>query len=177
VSDDVNSAKSTKTAMRILTAARAKTAAATTWTASERVRLLTTQICARSEVWPPVPMCRRPGAPPLAFNLSGLDVVFLFCSYAATNDRPASWRMPTREQMEKLADKPLRTPRIDDPPPDGELPAEYWDAVLADPRAASRPWVPIQQRRLSEIPRELLRVECSRCFRVVEIQRRRRSDH
>jgi hypothetical protein len=65
----------------------------------------------------------------------------------------------------------VRTPRIDDPPPDGALPDEYWDAILSDPRAAKRPGVPISQRRLSEIPRELLRVECSRCFRTVEIQR------
>jgi hypothetical protein len=42
----------------------------------------------------------------------------------------------------------------------------YWRT-----RAAGKPWLPIQQRRLSEIPRELLRVECLRCFRTVEIQR------
>jgi len=51
------------------------------------------------------------------------------------------------------------------------LPTEYWDAVLRDPRAAGKPWLPIEQRRLSEIPRELLRVDCSRCGRAVEIQR------
>jgi hypothetical protein len=39
------------------------------------------------------------------------------------------------------------------------------------PRAAGRPWLPLQQMRLSEIPRELLRVECRRCARTVEIQR------
>ena len=66
---------------------------------------------------------------------------------------------------------PLRTPRIDDAGPGGALPAEYWDAVLRDPRAAGRPWLPVSQMRLSEIPRELLRVECLRCFRAVEIQR------
>jgi hypothetical protein len=37
--------------------------------------------------------------------------------------------------------------------------------------AAGKPWLHISQRRLSEIPRELLRVECLRCFRTVEIQR------
>jgi hypothetical protein len=74
--------------------------------------------------------------------------------------------------MEKLASKPpARTPRIDDLPPDGALPDEYWNALLRDPRAAGRPWLTIQQRRLSEIPRELLRVECNRCLRCVEIQR------
>jgi hypothetical protein len=43
--------------------------------------------------------------------------------------------------------------------------------VLSDPRAAGKPWLPIQQRRLSEIPRHLLRVECLRCLRTVEIQK------
>jgi hypothetical protein len=79
--------------------------------------------------------------------------------------------MPTPKQMEKLANSPLRTPRIDDPPPDAPLPQEYWDALLRDPRAAGRPWLPVSQMRLSEIPRELLRVECNRCLRCVEIQR------
>jgi hypothetical protein len=51
------------------------------------------------------------------------------------------------------------------------LPPEYWDALLQDPRAAGKPWLPIEQRRLSEIPRELLRIDCSRCGRAVEIQR------
>jgi hypothetical protein len=79
--------------------------------------------------------------------------------------------MPNRKEMEKLADKPLRTPRIDDPPPDGALPKEYWAAILGDPRAAGKPWLPLSQMRLSEIRRELLRVECLRCLRAVEIQR------
>jgi hypothetical protein len=82
------------------------------------------------------------------------------------HDTAAQW-----DAMERMAPKPARTPRIDDPPPDGELPAEYWDAVLRDPRAAGKPWLPVSQMRLSEIPRELLRVECLRCFRTVEIQR------
>lgn len=84
------------------------------------------------------------------------------------NDHPASWRMPTREQMEQMASRPLRAARSDDPAPDGDLPPEYWDAVLRDPRAAGKPWLLLQQMRLSEIPREVLRVECARC---VEIQR------
>jgi hypothetical protein len=41
----------------------------------------------------------------------------------------------------------------------------------SDPRAAGKPWLPIQQLRLSEIPRHVLRVECLRCFRIVEIQK------
>jgi hypothetical protein len=79
--------------------------------------------------------------------------------------------MPTPKQMEKMANNPLRTPGINDPAPDGSLPHEYWEAVLRDPRAAGRPWLPLQQMRLSEIPRELLRIDCSRCGRAVEIQR------
>jgi hypothetical protein len=86
-------------------------------------------------------------------------------------DRPASWRMPTPKQMEKLASDRLRTVRSDAPGPDAPLPQEYWQAVLGDPRADGKPWLPIQQMRLSEIPRELLRVECARCARCVEIQR------
>src|SRR5450755_4309228 len=39
------------------------------------------------------------------------------------------------------------------------------------PRAAGKPWLHFSQMRLSETPRELLRVECLRCFRRVEIQR------
>jgi hypothetical protein len=75
------------------------------------------------------------------------------------NDHPASWLMPIPKQMEKLANSLLRTPGIDDPPPAGALPQQYWEELLPDPRAAGRPSLPIQQMRLSEIPRELLRVE------------------
>lgn len=97
--------------------------------------------------------------------------LFSLCSNCAMNDRPASWRMPTPKQMEKLASGRLRTSQSNDPAPDSALPPEYWDAVLRDPRAAGKPWLPIQQMRLSEIPRELLRIECARCSRCVEIQR------
>lgn len=51
------------------------------------------------------------------------------------------------------------------------MPAEYWDAVLADPAISTKSGIPIQQRRLSEIPRHVLRVGCQRCARVVEIQK------
>jgi hypothetical protein len=78
--------------------------------------------------------------------------------------------MPTPKQMEKLANSPLRPPEPTTPS-GRRIPPEYWDAVLRDPRAAGKPWLPVSQIRLSEIPRELLRVECSRCFRAVEIQR------
>jgi hypothetical protein len=79
--------------------------------------------------------------------------------------------MPNTKQMETLARE--RVPMADssaglaqDQPPE-----EWWQSVLADPRAAGKPWVRIEQRRLSEVPREILRVECLRCFRLVEIQK------
>ena len=75
--------------------------------------------------------------------------------------------------MEKLAREAAR--QLDsekpDPPPSDPLPDELWDAGLADPRAAGRPPLPIQQCRLSEIPRHVLRVYCVRCLRTVEIQK------
>jgi hypothetical protein len=97
--------------------------------------------------------------------------MLLLCSIAGMNDPSRFLRMPTPKQMEKLASDRLRTTRVDDSPGDGTLPPEYWDALLGDPRAAGKPWLPIQQMRLSEIPCELLRIDCSRCGRAVEIQR------
>jgi hypothetical protein len=88
-----------------------------------------------------------------------------------TNERPASWRMPSPKQMEKLAREAAQKPAKPDPAPSDPLPEELWDSVLADPRAAGRPPLPIQQCRLSEIPRHVLRVECIRCYRIVEIQK------
>jgi hypothetical protein len=87
------------------------------------------------------------------------------------NDRPASWRMPNAKQIAKLARERGRAQPSAELPPNAPPPAEWWDSVLSDPRAAGKSWISIQQRRLSEIPRELLRVECLRCFRAVEIQR------
>jgi hypothetical protein len=54
--------------------------------------------------------------------------------------------------------------------PADQMPDSYWDAILADPAARAKPGVPIQNRRLSEIPRRVLRVSCRRCDRIVEIQ-------
>lgn len=86
------------------------------------------------------------------------------------NDRPASWRMPSPKQMEKLAKEHAR--RQSTAAPDQGEPDEWWDSVLSDPRADGRSnWIPVQQRRLSEIPRDMLRVECLRCFRTIEISR------
>jgi hypothetical protein len=87
------------------------------------------------------------------------------------NDHPASWRMPNPKQMEKLARERDHRGETHSPAPDQPLPAEWWDSVLADRRAGGKPWLPIEQRRLSEVPRELLRVECLRCLKAVEIQK------
>ena len=80
------------------------------------------------------------------------------------SDRPASWRMPSPNQFEKMA----REQRQGEAPasePDG-----WWQSVLNDPRAFGVPRLPIEQCRLNEIPREILRVDCIRCGRAVEIR-------
>src|ERR1700719_5085923 len=84
-------------------------------------------------------------------------------------DRPASWRMPTPKQMEKLAAEAARRPVVCAAAPDAPLPAEYWDSVLKDPRAGAT-GAQVRQRPLSEIQRHVLRVSCRRCERTVEIQ-------
>jgi hypothetical protein len=75
------------------------------------------------------------------------------------SDHPASWRMPSEKQLEKM-----KAPSPREAPEDG-----WWNSVLSDPALDRSSWVPIQNRRLSEIPREMLRVECRRCGRCVEI--------
>lgn len=77
--------------------------------------------------------------------------------------------MPTPKHMEKLAAETALKSATTIPGPEAALPAEYWDAVLKDPRAGAN-GISIQQRRLSEIPRHVLRVVCRRCSRTVEIQ-------
>jgi hypothetical protein len=83
-------------------------------------------------------------------------------------DRPASWRMPTKKQMEKLAAQAERRTAAPVAALDAPLPDEYWDSLLTDPRAVDS--VQMRQRKLSEIERHVLRVSCRRCERVVEIQ-------
>jgi hypothetical protein len=83
-------------------------------------------------------------------------------------DRPASWRMPTPKQMEKLATEAARRPGPSAAAPDAPLPAE-WESVFKDPRADAT-GTQKRQRRLSEIQRHVLRVSCRRCERTVEIQ-------
>lgn len=58
--------------------------------------------------------------------------------------------------------------------PDEDLPTEYWDSILADARADVRPKPPEPSSgglRLAEIPQHVLRVNCRRCGRIVEIQK------
>ena len=55
--------------------------------------------------------------------------------------------------------------------PGDPMPEAYWQSVLAEPMTHTRPpGVPIQNRRLSEIPRHVLQVSCRRCDRIIEIQ-------
>jgi hypothetical protein len=84
-------------------------------------------------------------------------------------DRPASWRMPTPKQMDKLAAEAARRLAVPAAAPDEPLPAEYWESVLKDPHAAADS-IQMRQRRLAEIQRHVLRVSCRRCERTVEIQ-------
>ena len=61
---------------------------------------------------------------------------------------------------------PMRTPGP------GEMPPEYWQAILDDAAADRRPaGSSIRTQRLSDIQRHLLRVGCRRCGRTVEIQK------
>jgi hypothetical protein len=96
--------------------------------------------------------------------------------YLGMTDRPASWRMPTPKQMEKMAAAVDRkAPPARGLPPDEDLPREYWQALLDDPRAdASSPdpgAAGVRTRRLGQIPQHILRVGCRRCARTVEIQK------
>ena len=79
--------------------------------------------------------------------------MFLLCSNSKMTDRPASWRMPTPKQMEKLPRKL----------PGGRRPR--YGSGRAQAEGAQ-----MRQRRLSEIRRHVLRISCRRCERTVEIQ-------
>jgi hypothetical protein len=96
-----------------------------------------------------------------------LDKCSSFVLISIMTDRPAT----TPKQMEKLAAAAERDAAACPLDPDAEMPAEYWESVLNDPRVAAMTGIPIQQRRLSEIPRHVLRVACQRCDRIVEIQK------
>ncbi|MBB4426600.1 hypothetical protein GGD66_005170 [Bradyrhizobium sp. CIR48] len=90
-------------------------------------------------------------------------------------DRPASWRMPTRRQMEQMASAVgRRAPPAPGLAPDADLPPEYWQALLDDPRAdagEAGPGASGRLQQLSQVPQHLLRVSCRRCARTVEIQK------
>jgi hypothetical protein len=80
--------------------------------------------------------------------------------------------MPTHKQMEKTAAVVGRNvPPKPGLAPDADLPAEYWQALLDDPRADARPGPSKGALRLSQIPQHILRVGCRRCGRIVEIQK------
>ena len=83
--------------------------------------------------------------------------------------------MPTPKQMEKLAAavgrEPPRTPTPGSADP---MPTEYWESVLRDPLAdasAMPSGASMRAQRLSRISQHVLRVACSRCDRIVEIQK------
>lgn len=78
--------------------------------------------------------------------------------------------MPTEKQMERLSAPSPAKPPSSTPGPADDMPEAYWDSVARDPRGSIRTGVPIQNWRLSEIPRHVLRVSCRRCDRIVEIQ-------
>jgi hypothetical protein len=127
----------------------------------------------KTNVRDPVPTyARQMGS---IFLTVGLDLMFLLCSIQIMTDRPASWRFPTTKQIQKLADAPIvaknepPTPAVG---PTDDLPAAYWASLLGDARAdAVRTEKPIEAQKLFEIGRHVLRVSCSRCERIVEIQK------
>lgn len=80
--------------------------------------------------------------------------------------RAAEWRFPTEKQ--RRIEEAARRLRSQAEPPRSDHDC-WWDAVLADPRAETPR--PSPARRLDDIGSDLLRVECLRCFRVVEIER------
>lgn len=80
--------------------------------------------------------------------------------------RPAEWRPPT-EKQQRAEETARRMPEASTPQrSDHDC---WWDSVLADPRATTPR--PSPARRLRDIGSDVLRVECLRCFRVVEIAR------
>lgn len=80
--------------------------------------------------------------------------------------------MPTPKQMEKMtaAVRPNTrpTPGL---APDDDLPPEYWQALLDDSRVETKPRHSAAALRLCQISRHVLRLGCSRCGRLVEIQK------
>lgn len=83
--------------------------------------------------------------------------------------------MPTPKQMEKMAAAIGRkVPAGHGPDPGDDLPPEYWQALLEDPRVdaiSPEPSASGPLLRLSRIRGHLPRVVCRRCGRIVEIQK------
>ena len=83
--------------------------------------------------------------------------------------------MPTPKQMAKLAATAAVGRRACATCPVGpadEMPPEYWQAILDDAVADTRPTgSPIQKQRLCDIQQHVLRVACHRCGRTIEIQK------
>jgi hypothetical protein len=75
-----------------------------------------------------------------------LDFCSSYVLIEGMSDRPASWRMPTPKQMERLASKPGRPPNPVSPTlgPADDLPEAYWDSIVRDPRGQIRTGVPVQ---------------------------------
>ncbi|WP_245481489.1 hypothetical protein [Bradyrhizobium sp. LVM 105] len=80
--------------------------------------------------------------------------------------------MPTPKQMEKMdAAAGGNLPRVPGLAPGADLPAEYWQALLDDACAQTKPDKSTQALRLGQISQHVLRVGCGRCGRMVEIQK------
>ncbi|WP_416377729.1 hypothetical protein [Bradyrhizobium cosmicum] len=83
--------------------------------------------------------------------------------------------MPTLKQMEKMgAAIDGKAPPARGVAPNEDLPPEYWQALLEDPRAeavGNTPGSPGRLLQLRLMPQHLLRVGCRRCGRTVEIQK------
>ncbi|MCK1403592.1 hypothetical protein IVB45_01485 [Bradyrhizobium sp. 4] len=85
----------------------------------------------------------------------------------------AGWRMYSRKQIDRLANtaQPQRKLSAPGPAPSAPIPDDLWQSLLDDPRAAGKPKQPIHQCRLADIKQHVLRVECRRCSRTVEMQK------
>ncbi|MGM4877662.1 hypothetical protein AB7645_41235 [Bradyrhizobium sp. 956_D2_N1_5] len=80
--------------------------------------------------------------------------------------------MPNLKEMDKMAALVGRNmPPKAGLAPEANLPPEYWQALLDDPRAESRSGPSGGALRPSQIPQHILRVGCRRCGRTVEIQK------
>jgi hypothetical protein len=82
--------------------------------------------------------------------------------------RCAEWRFPSAKQQK--AEDTARLMRQAAAPATTRTDEDcWWDAVLRDPRAETTR--PSPARTLGEIRSSELRVECLRCFRIVEVVR------